>query len=127
MRPASNLIRSPSLAHGLLHLPRDLCHTLRSIYLVKPPEPPVVDHQRLRLLLVGLQPRGDNLFPVVRALLELSTIVIAAKVGLRWAFVNIVNLAAHLTHPPSGDTPQQQRRIDREINDDRALVSVLPQ
>src|SRR5882757_1077212 len=52
--------------------------------------------------------------------------MITAQIGFRRALINIVNLAAHLAHPPAGDPPQQQLRINHKVHHQRRLVPILP-
>src|SRR5712672_1386818 len=52
--------------------------------------------------------------------------MIAAQIAFRRALINIVNLAAHLAHPPAGDSPQQQLRINHKVHHQRRLVPILP-
>src|SRR5712672_1821365 len=53
--------------------------------------------------------------------------MIAAQIAFRRALINIVNLAAHLAHPPAGDSPQQQLRINHKVHHQRRLVPILPE
>src|SRR5207249_1177535 len=112
-----------NLEHALLHF----FNALRGVHVVQAPEPPVVRHQRLGQLLVSLEPRRYNFFPVVRPLYQLSTVIVAAAIHFWRALVNIINLVAHLTHAPAGDAFQHQRRIQRKMHHQRRPVTVLPQ
>ena len=110
-------------AHNLEHPLRYFFHALRSVHVKQTAQPPVIRHQRCGLLFVRLQPRPDNFFPIVRPLFQLAAIAIATSFHLRRALVNIVNLASHLAHAPTGDAPQHQRRVKREVHDGRACVA----
>ena len=41
--------------------------------------------------------------------------------------MNIIDLAAYLTHAPAGDAFQHQRRIQRKMHHQRRPITVLPQ
>ena len=114
-------------AHDFQHLPLHVFNALRRVDLVQAAQPAVIRRQRRGLLLVRLQPRADNLFPVIRPLLQLAAIVVATQIAFRPALVNILNLPAPFAHAPAGDPLQQQRRIDDKMHHQRRLVAVLPQ
>ena len=102
-------------------------HALRGVHIVKQAQPSVVRHQRLGLLVIRLQPRRYNFFPVVRPLQQFPAIVVAAPFCLWRALVKIINLAARLAHAPASDAPENQSRIDDQMNHERPPKSMLLQ
>src|SRR2546421_12909105 len=95
-------------AHDFEHLPLYILDAFRGVHFVQTSEAPIIRDQRLGLPFVRFQARPDNFFAIIRPLLELPAMVIAAQIAFRWTLVNIVNLAAYLAHSPTGDPPQKQ-------------------
>src|SRR4029077_15980726 len=112
-----------SLPDLLLHFR----HALGGVHVVKQAEPPVVSNQGRRLLFVRPQPRRYNFFAVVRPLKKLAAVHIAAPLGLRGTVVEIINLSARLARAPASDAPENQGRIDRQMNHDRPPETMLLQ
>src|SRR5258707_39285 len=108
-------------------LPLHFVDAFRGVHLVQATQPAVIRHQRLGLLFIRLQPGSDNFFAIVRPLLQLAAILVAAQIAFRRALVNIINLPAYLAHAPAGDPPQQQLRINHKVHHQRRLVPILPQ
>src|ERR1700675_932741 len=119
------------LAARVVQRPQNLLfhffHALRGVHIVKQAQPSVIRNQWLGLLLVRPQPRPYNFFPVVRPLLELPAVTIAASFDLRRALEKIVNLAPRLARPPAGDAPENERRIDQQVNHERPPIPMLLQ
>src|SRR5580658_5951271 len=115
------------VVESLQNLLFDFFHALRGVHLVKQAQPPVVRNQRLGLLVIRLQPRRYNFFPVVRPLQQLAAVRIAAPFDSRRTFEEIVNLAARLAHAPAGDAPENQVRINDQVNHERTPESTLLQ
>src|SRR6266404_4631401 len=122
-----HLFTSTRPAHNVEHLPLHFVDALRGVHLVQASQPPVIRYQRLGLPFIRLQPRPDNFFAIVRPLLQLAAILVAAQIAFRRAHVNIINLPAYLAHAPAGDPPQQQLRINHKVHHQRRLVPILPQ
>src|SRR5580704_7411842 len=118
---AARLVQSPP--NLLLHF----FHTLRGVHIVKQAQPPVISDQRLCLLLVRPQPRPYNLFPVVRPLPKLSTVVVTASFDFRRALEKIINLASRLACPPARYAPEDERCIDQQVNHERPPIPMLLQ
>src|SRR5690348_12168799 len=115
------------LVQSLPDLLFHFAHALGRVHVVKQAQPPVVRNQGRCLLLIRTQPRRHNFYAVVRPLKKLSAVKIAAPLGLRGTVVEIINLAARLARAPAGDAPENQSRIDRQMNHDRPPETMLLQ
>src|SRR5262249_54750214 len=104
------------LSHNLHDVMRHFVNALRRIHSAKPAEPPVIRRQRSGLFLVRRKPRTDDLFAVVWPLLQCAAVIIATAFDPGWAFEDVVDLSTHLAHPPAGDAPKEQPRIDYEVH-----------
>src|SRR5258708_25066135 len=125
--PAQPGVNSTRGVHALENPACHFVYALCGVYFAQPPQPPVVCDQRCSLLLVRLQPRPDYFLPVVLPQLKLSAVVIALPCHFRRAIEDIINLTAHLTHPPPSDPAHQQPRVNREVNDHRLPLPMLLQ
>src|SRR5882672_817805 len=123
-------ISSPRPAHArnqLANLPPYFFHAAVGIHIVKRAEPPVILHQGRCQFLVRVQPGRHNFFAIVCAVNQLAAIGIANPLDLRRALVNIINLAAQLAGPSSGQPLHQDRSRNNHVNHERLLETLPPQ
>src|SRR5258708_12231259 len=125
--PAQPGVNSTRGVHDLENPACHFVYALCGVYFAQPPQPPVVCDQRCSLLLVRLQPRPDYFLPVVLPLLELSAVVIALPCYFRRAIEDIINLAAHLAHPPPSDPAHQPPPVNPHMTYHPLPLPILPQ